>query len=458
MITGCRRAVLAAWFALALTACVRQPAVPTQPGYRPTTVRDVEIFPQDLTWFARQAGGDDPLVGAAQSAAQAERFRKLFFAAWSVAGPGKDNPAFFKAELARQGAKRGYAENLQPWDDARWQHMNLNADWPHFPNLHQAAVTVRPTGLRLAPTSLPRFDHPARAGQGYPFDLFQQSALPVGFPLMVLHRSLDGAWYYVENSLAPGWIPAEDAAFVDEAQQALWRRLPLAAFVRDGVPLLGASGAFLAQAGIGAVLPLEEARPDGLRVLTPTRGGNGWAVMNGARVDSGAASRMPLPLTADRLAAVGNALLGQPYGWGGWNGDRDCSAMLRDMFTPFGFWLPRNSSAQARAGRYVDFSGLDSDAKEALIRREGEPFLTLLWLRGHIGLYVGDYQGQAAFFHNLWGLRTRDENGREGRHVLGRAVITSTRPGRELPQIPKDLLLLERMRGMNLLMNDLGGE
>ena len=276
---ACRRAALVAVLALGLVACVRQPAVPPQEMYCQTTVRDVETFPQDLAWFARQNGGSAPLVSAEQSAAQAGRFRKFFFAAWSVTGPGKDNPAFFQAELARQGSRRGYAENLQPWEDDRWRRMELNADWPSFPNVRQAAVTVRPASLRLAPTALPRFEDPDRAGQGYPFDLFQQTALPVGFPLMILHRSLDGAWYYAENSLAPGWIPAEDVAFVGEAEQNRWKELPLAAFVRDDVPLVSPSGGFLTHAGVGAALPLTEEGSGGLRVLVPTRGNSGWACL-----------------------------------------------------------------------------------------------------------------------------------------------------------------------------------
>ena len=31
-------------------------------------------------------------------------------------------------------------------------------------------------------------------------------------------------------------------------------------------------------------------------------------------------------------------------------GDRDCSALTRELLTPFGIWLPRNSVAQARTG------------------------------------------------------------------------------------------------------------
>ena len=43
----------------------------------------------------------------------------------------------------------------------------------------------------------------------------------------------------------------------------------------------------------------------------------------------------------------------QPYGYGGLYDNRDCSAMTRDLFAPFGLYLPRNSSEQARGGKVV---------------------------------------------------------------------------------------------------------
>ncbi len=152
-------------------------------------------------------------------------------------------------------------------------------DWSNFPSLSAAAVTVRATSLRLAPTALPRFERPSDPGEGYPFDMFQQTALPLGFPLMLLHRTLDGAWYYAESSLASGWVAAEDVALADETFQNAWRALPLAAFTRDGVPLNDRTGNWLAAANLGTVLPLAGDEGSALRVLTPVRDAEGRAVL-----------------------------------------------------------------------------------------------------------------------------------------------------------------------------------
>lgn len=447
-----------AWLALSallIAGCgPRIPVAAVPDEYRPALVRDLELFPQNLDWFAERAGNDVLLRSQARAAKDAARFHDLLYAAWDIRRPGHGNADFFRAELARSGARRGYAENLQPWDDGRWRAMALNADWVHFPSLHMAAITVRATSLRLAPSALPRFERPDMPGQGYPFDMFQQTGLPLGFPLMLLHRTLDGAWYYAESSLACGWVAAEDVAAADQSFQRIWRALPLAAITRDGVPLWDGDGTWLGSANLGTVLPLNKDEGSNLSVLVPARDSEGRALLTLARVDKEQAAVMPLPLTPRRVAAVGAALMGQAYGWGGLNGDRDCSATLRDLFTPFGLWLPRNSAAQAKSGQFVDLTADAPDAREKRIRAEGRPFVTLLWLPGHIGLYVGEYQGQAAFFHNLWGLRTRDKDGGEGRYVLGRAVITSTRPGRELPFVPDSGLLLNRMKGMTLVSHE----
>lgn len=146
-------------------------------------------------------------------------------------------------------------------------------------------------------------------------------------------------------------------------------------------------------------------------------------------------------------------MMGQPYGWGGYLFNRDCSLAMRDLFVPFGVWLPRNSSAQAKAWQFISFVKASPSGKESIIKDEGVPFATLLWLRGHITLYIGEYKGEPVMFHNVWGVRTNDGNG-EGRHIIGRAVVTSLQPGAELPNVRRENLILSRLQGMSVLRYD----
>jgi hypothetical protein len=139
-------------------------------------------------------------------------------------------------------------------------------------------------------------------------------------------------------------------------------------------------------------------------------------------------------------------MAGEPYGWGGLGGKRDCSALTRDLFAPFGLWLPRNSSEQAFAGRFISFKDLSPAAKEALIVHTGAPWRTLLWTPGHIMLYIGIHQGKPLIFHNFWSIRTRDADGKKGRVVVGRASVTTLHPGGELGNL--DLPRADRLFGL----------
>ena len=80
------------------------------------------------------------------------------------------------------------------------------------------------------------------------------------------------------------------------------------------------------------------------------------------------------------------------------------------------------------------------------------PYLTLLWRKGHVMLYIGVKNGQPLIFHNVWGVRTKDLRGCEGRKIIGQAVITTLHPGRELRNFDTEAGdLLTHIAGMSIL-------
>ncbi len=433
---------------LSLAGCAAR-ETPPRPAAVSGQILDLTTLPQDLAVYAAAVPTSGPLLSAQDQAAHNARFDRLFFNPWraSKAGiPAKDVFALLRREPA------GYAENLLPWQKRRWNALLRNADEGAYPSRLEKALTVVRTSLRAMPTALPRFAHPEKPGQGFPFDLTQTTALPPGMPVLLTHLTRDGAWAYAETALAGGWIPTRDVAVTDTDFRERYRTGRYAAILRDGVPLRDAAGRLIALADLGAVFPVQDVRADGsLQLLVPMRNPDGTALPATCTVGADDAAIKPLPLTPGRLAALGNPVLGQPYGWGGLFGNRDCSALMRDLFTPFGIWLPRNSAAQARAWTYTDFGDASASAKEQRILAEGVPFATLLWLPGHIALYVGEHNGKAAMLHNMWGVRTVRPGQASGRHIVGRTVITSTRPGTELPTVEDREGLLNRMKGMSVL-------
>ena len=179
-------------------------------------------LPQDLLVYARQGNPDKPLMSAAEQARQDARFNSLFFGPWeAVRSSVSASEAFaiFGGQKKRSKA-RGWAENLLPWTQENWDKLTANAARDAYPSRFDKAITVRPTVLREAPTHKPRFGNPAEAGEGYPFDMFMYSTLPVGMPLLVVHTSADGAWVFVETGLVSGWVPTEDTAVTRRSARA----------------------------------------------------------------------------------------------------------------------------------------------------------------------------------------------------------------------------------------------
>ncbi|ADK85400.1 NLP/P60 protein [Desulfarculus baarsii DSM 2075] len=431
---GARLAVLALAALLALGGCAG-------PSVKPA---DIQLPPQEA---ARYLGRHWRLDPAAQ-ARLTKDFWRQYFACWQDPRPEEGLVAMVD-EFADKTAQPGLGENLLPRDPAWVEALEANAALASYPNAARPGLTVGWLNLRVLPTDRPSVGE-ANAPGDLTFDRLQQSLLPPNLPVYVHHQSRDGAWLLVQTPIAWGWLPSRQVAAVSQAQQRRWRAAGFMAFLADDQPVNDRDGRFLFMAGLGCLLPVAE---NGHGALAAVADQHGNAVIVEAHFDRRWATPHPLPLTAVNLAAVIDGQLGRPYGWGGLFGNRDCSATLQDVFRVFGLWLPRNSGDQAETGRRLGLAGQSAARKEATIVAEGLPGLTILWMPGHVMLYLGDDNGRPVAFHNAWSLRLRDFWGNQGRAILGRALITTLRPGDDLPDLVKpDGVLVNRLEAMTLLV------
>ena len=400
-------------------------------------IADLHLLPQDAWYYVDPQTVDRPLLEASEQHAAARRFLDRYFGPWrDEARPMPADKTF--APLKGLFERPVYGSNLLPYSDEEKGRLVDLCDVSRYPSLALRAVTVRDTDLRALPTRRPGFADPEKAGEGYPFDYFQYSSIRANTPLHISHRSADGAWYFVETPDAAGWLPVPDAAPVDEAFIARFRAGRYLTVVREKVPLLDSDGNYRQSLSIGALLPLADSPVKGdWRVLIAVTDSRGRAQVREALLAGEAAAPWPLPATPATLAPLVNQMLGQPYGWGGLCGDRDCSATLQDLFAAIGLPLPRNSARQMERGRTISLEGLPPALKEERLLAQGKPFMTLVGMRGHVMLYIGRKDGQAVVLHTQWGLRTRSAWSGEGRHLVGKTVITSLQPGRELPHLQK---------------------
>jgi hypothetical protein len=97
------------------------------------------------------------------------------------------------------------------------------------------------------------------------------------------------------------------------------------------------------------------------------------------------------PLSRKALLEAGFAQLDAPYGWGGYEGGRDCSRFVLDLFGTFGLRLPRHSARQAKAGTFaIDVAPVsDEQEKLRIIEAAADRGAVLLHFPGHIMLYLG---------------------------------------------------------------------
>ena len=452
----------------------------------PEDIADLRVLPQDCLAYIPAGSEQTPLVSPEAQERLNDDFRRRFVGPWHRSVP-LTGVAKVGEPFERYVKSPGYGQNARPRPPAWAKGLLQSADLGSYPNRcgpqtrgvpaakycggvpylafgvpWQRGITIRNSSLREMPTHEPRFDSWDKPGSGYPFDTLQNSAVWVGTPVLVCHAGRGGQWLFVEAPFASGWMPAEDVASVDERFIAAYEKPPLVAILDDGLPLgdwgpqsrgigfgVPSGGGFLATAHIGAVFPLVGKLPEEIRLLVPRASDEG-ATTEVVALPKDKAVVMPLALTPANVAKVANRMLGQPYGWGGLYEDRDCSATTRDIFTPFGLWLPRDSVDQAAAGRVVPLKQLPPAEKERTILAQGVPFLTLIRSPGHIMLYVGRHDGRALVLHNTWGVKCvagvspaplglqfagETPATQEGLFPIGRCAITTLQPGIELPHI-----------------------
>jgi len=419
----------------------------------PDVIDDIRTLPQDNTFYLNPSTANREIVTPERQREMHENFMHHFLLPWTQSTPSNTRNDLDR-EFSKYRRTPGYGENGRKRTGDWLDELARNADLETYPNAGFKGITLDSSDLRLLPTFKPHFSSLNADGTGYPFDNLQNSAIPANTPIFVAHLARDKSWVLAESPYGSGWLPARDVALVDPQLIAVWGHSSTITPIRDDVPIYDGSGTFLFKTSLGALFPQLDEDEGHYRIMVARPDGQRFAQVGQAIIPKNSAVIQPLPLTTANIARMANELMHKAYGWGGLYRNRDCSSMLKDLFAPFGIWLPRHSSHQAlEGGGFIDLSSLTPEAKEKVILQYGVPFLTLIWVKGHIMLYIGSMHGRAMVFHNFWGIKTRDLWGREGRKVVGHAAITTLHPGAELPDA--DLStgdLLTKVEGMTLLV------
>jgi len=316
-----------------------------------------------------------------------------------------------------------------------------NSNFSSYQSIAKAGITLKHTNLKLYPSLKEIFYDPNRTGEGFPFDYNQNSAVYINTPLFVSHYSLDQKWVYVKTSYAFGWVKTTDMALVDSDFQNNFRNDKYAVTVKDNLQLLE-NEVYLSLVKMGTIFPVD---PITKKYLIAKKDSRGYAYISKVEVnDTNIIAYKPIRFNTQNVAYISKQLVGEPYGWGGKLEARDCSALTRDFFAPFGIYLRRNSRQQAQDGDAISIKGLDAESKKATILANAKPCRSLLFVAGHIMLYLGEQKGEPIILHNYWGVRLKNGDKR----VMGRGIITTTKPGVERSDVRKKSMLINTLTGI----------
>ncbi len=341
-------------------------------------------------------------------------------------------------------------------------------------------ILVMNTDLRSFPTE----KRLTSEAQGR-FDYLQETRLLIGEAVLVLHRSADDAWCFVQAENYCGWIResaiaycgfdelcdvTETLADVERGQVAVvtkngnYRIGKADVYLRMGTRLLCADAETVTENADRitdgqSMLQILEDAPAGevVTIKLPCKDANSWLVWEEASVSAVDAEgdrcivNGYLPYTGANVMQLAVRLLGSPYAWGdapsfgadvlqvGDNG-MDCSSTVSAVLKCFGFVLPRNTGTQRKMDcEKTVLSGMsDKECREVLDGLQGGE---LLYTSGHVMLYLGKVDGEYYVLHNT-STESRDDGGKD---EFYRCVITTMSLGKTGQTI------LERLLQINTL-------
>ncbi|WRD10070.1 SH3 domain-containing protein [Helicobacter pylori] len=418
------------------------------------TLKDLSLPQEASSYLASSQNGSNNIDPQALREKLKESYLKAWYSPWLDMKVKSNKKEVFWI-LKEMNKSTGYGEDLKPNAKAFNDGLIKSMDIAHYPSAKIKAVVVRDSDVRAVPTNKPYY----LSQKGYPFDRYQNSLIFQGTPVLITHFNLDKTYAHIQSSFVYGWIKVSNLAYMRDKDIELLTKLKNYVMpIKDKIPLYTDYGGFYTNARVGelfALIPQSQKTPQKsqkkeLKAYGFLRDAKGYATLQSVILEEKDFFVFPKAFNSENMAYFIDTMLGQKYGWGGLLGNRDCSAFTRDSFANFGILLPRNSYAQSRyANNYVDLSSMKAKEKEDYILKNATPFGTLIYLKGHIMLYLGTHNHQAIVAHSIWSVQTQ-KHFKTLSHKIGGVVITSLWLAEEHNgAFSKKKLLIDRVLGMS---------
>ena len=294
------------------------------------------------------------------------------------------------------------------------KYLNLNT-------LHGAkiktryALTINYCNQKLVPTELALL----KKKNQIHFDRNQNSALDIATPIAIIHTTKDGLWHYGIGPTSSGWVHNKDIAFGEKEEILNYLNSKNFVITTEPKTAIKIGGEYHDYVRMGVRFPVIMSIDKETMIMVPTADEHGNLVLSNATVKTANIHKGYLPYTPENILTQAFKFLHLPYGWGGMYGEQDCSKFIQEVYATVGLNLPRNSASQSNvSSNKIELDGVSKTSKETFLRNSAIVGGTILHMKGHIVLYLGEYKGEPYIIHTVWGNSSRH-------FALGRTAITS---------------------------------
>ncbi|GAA0357143.1 SH3 domain-containing protein [Bowmanella denitrificans] len=320
---------------------------------------------------------------------------------------------------------------------------NLNITNIRALNPVRFALVTERTHMRRFPSA----DKAYNQEMDLDIDRFIETGLFPGDALAIYHQSKDGQWLLARAYHYLAWLPASSVA-IGTKEQVLGYGQKTPFMVVTGAKVFTNHNPEVVQLSekqldMGVRLPLLSNQDVNHRlygqnpyasyaVELPFREANGSLSFKPALISRNQDLHQGyLPFTPANIIRQGFKFLGERYGWGHDFNARDCTGFVSEVYRTFGILMPRNSGEQGK-GQYgqnirFDKNSSEQDKLSALNKLQvGD----LIYIPGHVVMYLGEEHGQPYVIHDVHGMAYVDKQGNFYQGGLNGVSVTPLLPMR----------------------------
>jgi cell wall-associated NlpC family hydrolase len=303
------------------------------------------------------------------------------------------------------------------------------------------ALVVNRTDMRTYPT----VDSYYKKKKNQNLDRFQENGLFPGDALAVLHTSADQQWSFVQSYNYAAWVRTEYIAIGDRKIIHDYKNAKDFMIVTGDkvwtsfnpeIPALSEL-----QLDMGIRIPLAERDENNNNlygqnpytshtVLLPVRQADGGLLIKQALIARNQDVNVGfLPFTRENVIRQAFKFLGERYGWGHSYNARDCTGFVMEVYKTFGIYMPRNTGQQGEGsfGQNRRFTAKSPQADKLQAFRSMD-IGDLIYVPGHVLMYIGDVDGEPYVIHDVSVFRYTDEHGKYYEGTLNGVSVTPLIP------------------------------